>query len=342
MVSIDSERFCREMLVKVSRTFAVGTSFLPLQLRRAVTIGYLICRIADTVEDDLDLPVPEKLRLLEAFTECLTSKEAADGYAALAVAVSGKAQDLELLAGNAQVFAVYRTFTARTQATIATWVVEMVRGMADFVRRHPEGIRIASVEEFRKYCYYVAGTVGHLLTELWREHSFGVDEARYRRLLVNCEAFGEALQTVNILKDIAWDAERENAIYIPRELFPANLADAQTLLAPERRTVNRRALDALIDLARVDLEGAVAYVREIPMTAFRVRTFCLLPILFAVATLRELETSSAMLEPGGGVKITRTEVKALVLAGSAAATNNASVDWIVDRVRRKPYLSFVG
>jgi farnesyl-diphosphate farnesyltransferase len=330
------------MLVKVSRTFAVGTGILPLQLRRAVTVGYLICRIADTVEDDLALAVPEKLRLLEAFSACLTSKEAADGYAELASAVSGKPQDLELLAGNARVFDVFRTFTPRTQETITTWVGEMVRGMADFVRRHPEGIRIASVEEFRKYCYYVAGTVGHLLTELWREHSFGIDAARYRRLIVNCEAFGEALQTVNILKDIAWDAERENAIYIPRELFPGHRADAQTLLAAESRTANRASLDALIDLARVDLEGAVAYVRDIPPTAFRVRMFCLLPILFAVATLRELEQSSAMLEPGGGVKITRTEVKALVVAGSAAATNNASVDWIVDRVRRKPYLSLVG
>ncbi len=330
------------MLVKVSRTFAVGTNYLPYQLRRAVTVGYLICRIADTVEDDLGLPVPEKLRLLEAFSACLHDAEAAEGYASLASAVSGKPQDLELLAGNARVFEVFRTFTPRTQETIATWVAEMVRGMADFVRRHPEGIRIASVEEFRKYCYYVAGTVGHLLTELWREHSIGVDDARYRRLLVHCEAFGEALQTVNILKDVAWDAERENAIYIPRELFPDHRADAATLLHAESRAKNRLALDALIDLARHDLEGAVAYVREIPLTAPRVRTFCMLPILFAVATLRELEGTSAMLEPGGAVKITREEVKALVVAGSAAAVNNASVDWIVERVRRKPYLSLVG
>jgi hypothetical protein len=36
--------------------------------------------------------------------------------------------------------------------------------------------------------------------------------------------------------------------------------------------------------------------------AFQIRLFCLLPVLFAVATLREIEKSSAMLLSGGGVE----------------------------------------
>ena len=43
----------------------------------------------------------------------------------------------------------------------------MVGGMRRFVLEQPDGIRIASVEEFRRYCYYVAGTVGHLTSALF-------------------------------------------------------------------------------------------------------------------------------------------------------------------------------
>ena len=35
-------------------------------------------------------------------------------------------------------------------------------------------------------------------------------------------AFAEALQTVNILKDVAVDAEKENSVYVPEELLRAH------------------------------------------------------------------------------------------------------------------------
>ncbi len=98
---------------------------------------------------------------------------------------------------------------------------------------HPGGIRVATIDEFRRYCYYVAGTVGHLLTELWHEHSYVVGRKTYERLLADCEAFGEALQTVNIVKDVAWDAEHENAIYVPTTLLQAAGSAHETLLRPD-------------------------------------------------------------------------------------------------------------
>ncbi len=214
----------------------------------------------------------------------------------------------------------------------------MVRGMRHFVLEHPEGIRIASVGEFREYCYYVAGTVGHLLTELWYEHSYVVGERTYARLLEDCEAFGEALQTVNILKDIAWDAERENAIYIPAELLAAVGSSHDTILGAERRTANRDALGPLMQLAHNDLERALRYIEALPAAAVRIRLFCVLPVLFAIATMRELEGTDAMLVPGGSVKIERAEVRALVVAASTSTLTNASLRWLADRVRKRPFV----
>jgi len=64
--------------------------------------------------------------------------------------------------------------------------------------------------------------------------------------------------------------------------------------------------------------------------------FCILPLLYAYATLRELTRSRAMLRPGGTVKITRREVRVLMIAGLLLASSDAGVRWMVARVRRVP------
>ena len=51
-----SEERQRLLLPRVSRTFALGIKLLPPRLERPVRTGYLLCRIADTIEDDLALP----------------------------------------------------------------------------------------------------------------------------------------------------------------------------------------------------------------------------------------------------------------------------------------------
>ena len=67
----------------------------------------------------------------------------------------------------------------------------------------------------------------------------------------------------------------------------------------------------------------------------------MLPVLFAIATMRELERSEAMLVPGGAVKIARAEVRALVVAGSTSTLTNRTLRWLVERVRKRPF-TFAG
>jgi farnesyl-diphosphate farnesyltransferase len=47
--------YCKKMLPLVSRTFALNIGHLNGVLHRAVLIGYLLFRIADTIEDSIDL-----------------------------------------------------------------------------------------------------------------------------------------------------------------------------------------------------------------------------------------------------------------------------------------------
>jgi farnesyl-diphosphate farnesyltransferase len=206
------------------------------------------------------------------------------------------------------------------------------------VLAHPRGIRLHTLAEYHEYCYYVAGTVGYMLTDLWREHSPAVGDGEYRALVEKARAFGEALQTVNILKDVAVDAERENAIYVPEELLRAHGSSHATIIDPAYETANHAALASLIELAWKNLDDAREYFLLVPRRAFAVRLFCILPLLYAYATLRDLTRSRAMLRPDGSVKISRGEVRSLLWTGVALAPSNAMIAWLVGRVRQNAFV----
>ena len=331
------EQFCQDILPQVSRTFALSIKFLPGSLGRAVLCGYLLCRIADTVEDDPEASIEMKTRLLDDFLKCFDDVDKANNYHNLTTQVSGDPAHLKLVQNTNLVFALYRSLTQQSQKTLRHWVYEMVIGMKKFVVLYPNGLRIKDIAEYKEYCYYVAGTVGFLLTDLWYEHSPSVDEELYLSLRKTCAEFGEALQTVNILKDIAWDAKEENAIYIPQDALKSEGSSHQQILNPEFLDQNHQAIQSLVKLAWTDLEHATNYLQSIPKAAIPIRLFCVLPLMFAYATLRDITRTDTMLKDGGNVKISRSEVKSLIMFAPLTVISNHSIRWLVDRVRTNPF-----
>lgn len=332
-----AERFCDEILPGVSRTFAISIRLLPGELGRAVLCAYLLCRIADTIEDDATRPAPERGQLFDRMLGAFEGAEQATLFRDAARRLAGDPAHIELVRRADDVFLVWRSLPARTRAHVRRWVEEMARGMRQIVLAHPDGIRLRTMREYEDYCYYVAGTVGFMLTDLWHEHSRAVNDRVYAVLRERARAFGEALQTVNILKDVASDAERENAIYVPDELLRRHGSSHATFLDPAHETANHAALTALIERAWRNLDEARDYLMLVPRRALAVRLFCLLPLLYAYATLRDLTRSRAMLRPGGTVKISRAEVRALMAAGVCGVWSNALVGALVRRVRTAPF-----
>jgi len=330
--------FARGIIGRVSRTFAIGISILPGDLGKAVLTGYLLCRIADTIEDDGSSPASRRQELLAKFIACFDDRTLAAhfGEEAADIKVADPAYR-ELLSGTKQVFDVLDSLPPESAQIVSRWSKELSGGMSEFVGRYPNGIRIQTLEEYRRYCYYVAGTVGHMLTDLFFFHSRHIDDENYRRLLVNSEAFGEGLQTINILKDIAWDIEHENAAYIPEELLRERGSSHQMILHGDRIAQNREALITLVDLAKLDIKKSLDYINALPKMAAQIRLFCLLPVLFAVATLREIEGSTAMLQSGGAVKISRSEVRSLIVAGVVSTVSNSTTRWVVGKTYRNRF-----
>ncbi len=332
----EADEFCREILPGVSRTFAVGIRLLPGDLGDAVRCAYLLCRIADTIEDAPQLAASEKAGLLAAFDDCLDDARAADEFTRRVAAISGEAAHVRLVRGSMLVLISYRGLPDATRAHVRRWVGEMILGMRKFVLAYPHGIRIQSIEEYREYCYYVAGTVGYLLTDLWREHEASIGAREYEALRERSRAFGEALQTVNILKDVARDAEHENSIYIPEELLRAHGSEHAAILTADRGRENHAALGALVQLAWRDLDHAKAYLLTIPRRAVAIRLFCALPLLFAYATLRDITARPGAISRRENVKISRREVKSLTLLSVLGVMSNRALAALVERARTKP------
>ena len=333
----DAAQFCGAILPAVSRTFALGIKTLPGALGHAVLDAYLLCRIADTVEDAPNVDPAVKAAMFDDFLAAFDDPVALRRFLASVAELTGDTAHLALTRNADLVLEHFAGLPAATRAMVRKWVAEMAIGMRKFVLLYPNGIRIQTIEEYKEYCYYVAGTVGYMLTDLWHEHSRSIGAQRYAILRERCRAFAEALQTVNILKDVAVDVEKENSVYVPEELLRAHGSTQSRILAPELVASNRAALSQLIALAWHDLEEARNYLLLIPRRAVAIRLFCMLPLLLAYATLRDLVQSTAMLRPGGSVKISRREVKSLLMTGSMLVMSNWAVRRLVERVRVREF-----
>ena len=69
MDSVSSDEVYQDQILPhVSRTFALTIPQLPPALSISVTSAYLLCRIADTIEDEPALSAPETLALLQRFS----------------------------------------------------------------------------------------------------------------------------------------------------------------------------------------------------------------------------------------------------------------------------------
>jgi farnesyl-diphosphate farnesyltransferase len=316
------------MLPKVSRTFAICIRLLPDELEHPVLIAYLLCRIADTIEDSPTLPAGEKEGLFAHFRECLDAP-GADAHR-LRETFAAPRSDEELLAREADaVLREFRRLPEGQQEAVRPWVQEMSSGMAEFTRQAEDGPAarleaLATVGELDRYCYYVAGTVGHLLTELFRLHDGPADVARWERLRTLATSFGLGLQLTNIIKDVA-DDRRRGWSFVPRQLCDVAGIRPEDLQDPRFQEAGRRVMLSLIEKAKGHLSDALEYSTTLPRWQYGMRLFCLTSLYFAVRTLRLAEGDSRLLDPEHKVKISRAKVYRTILTTRVIAPSNGLV-----------------
>lgn len=321
--------YCGEMLPKVSRTFALCIRLLPPDLERSVMLAYLLCRIADTIEDADDIPVDDKRELLQRFAGNISTPEAEVGYLQAAFTDDGTAED-QLCHHADRVLRCFGRLDRDEQEAVRPWVEEMCAGMVDFSREPVSpGSAMPSlerVEDLDRYCYYVAGTVGHLLTALFGRRLAPRDQGRITQLDAYATSFGLGLQLTNIIKDAAQD-HRLGWSFIPRELCEREGIGVDELFGPGQEEASHNVFAVLIEKARGHLKDALHYTTLLPASQYRIRLFCLTSLFFAVRTLSLAAADDGPLVQGGTVKITRGEVYRILATTCVVAPSNRMVKW---------------
>ena len=315
------------ILQYVSRTFALTIPQLPAELRRVVSNAYLLCRIADTVEDDNAVNSKQTRRLADMFAQVVAGNVPAKEFSdALYPLLSEQTieEEHDLIKNTESVIRITYSFNDNQKNALERCIRIMAKGMADYQDTETlDGLEdLAAMDE---YCYYVAGVVGEMLTELFCDYSdeINADKDELMKLAVS---FGQGLQMTNILKDI-WDDRARGACWLPRDIFQREGFDIRELSENNKNEDFQRGLEQLIAVARNHLNDALTYTLMIPPHEKGIRKFCLWALGMAVLSLDKLNNHRDFSQ-GAEVKITRRSVKATVASTSLLVSN----DWALKKL----------
>lgn len=313
------------ILPGVSRTFALTIPQMPAPLRHQVCNGYLLCRIADTVEDEPALTPAMKRRYLERLSQVVAGCASPVAFAGeLRPQLSGATLPAEqdLVANTPRIVRVTRGFPAAVRAPIERCVRVMASGMSEFQRE--ASVRgLDDVPHLNRYCYHVAGVVGETITHLLCAHSREI-AARQDALLAPAASFGQALQMTNILKDM-WEDYRRGVCWLPRDVFRLAGYDLRSLASGRTGPRFREGLSVLLGIARTHVGHAMRYILLIPPRHQEVRRFLVWTLGMSVLTLRRIH-ARPQFQRAGDVKISRLSVRTTCVTARLLARSDRALD----------------
>ena len=327
------EEYQKQILQGVSRTFALTIPQLPEQLRTVISNAYLLCRIADTIEDDNALSPAQARKFADMFVDVVAGKIPAEQFAGeLFPLLSDHTIPAEhdLIKHTPSVIRITHGFNPVQRRALECCIRIMAKGMADYQTVESlDGLEnLAAMDD---YCYYVAGVVGEMLTELFCDYSPEINQHR-DRMMPLAVSFGQGLQMTNILKDI-WEDRKRGACWLPRDIFLREGLQLGDLHRGDANPAFERGLGVLIAVARDHLQDALKYTLLIPPHETGIRRFCLWAVGMAVLTLNKLNQRRNF-SAGNDVKISRRSVKATVFITSLFARNNKALNLLFARSSR--------
>jgi phytoene/squalene synthetase len=289
-ISAEKTTYLSERMAEVSRSFALVVRCLETPLDDYMATAYLLCRVADNFEDCTRSASWKQSRFAE-FTDLLHRPGTAEDVLAEWERLEwpGLTPDESRMMGLATgppLWDIYERMDGDATQSIRRWVSTMARGMVDPDDPHAtphaandNGKRyLATVSDYNEYCYYVAGTVGHLATELVAQHH-GFTTQILDDLRMLSGACGRGLQKTNIVKDFKDDLRR-GISYLPGTWLAD--ADFEPLhLKGASMKWTRMVIQDLIG----ELRDAIEYVLRLPTDARGYRMASLLCLSPAYETV---------------------------------------------------------
>ncbi len=340
-IATEEKEYLQTWMNNVSRSFSLVVSFLEEPLNYYMSAAYLICRVVDNIEDCTQ-PFSWKKQRFAEYRQLLVEPASASDLLNRwdALVWPGLTDTEQKLMGSEHGLPLYR-FYARIpeneRSSIRRWTLAMAQGMCAMIdpEQTPELLRrgnvaiLKDVDDYNQYCFFVAGTVGHMITELVIDHYRLSDEVSYQ-LLQGCEACGRGLQKTNIIKDFAKDVER-GISYLPATWLE-EAGDTPLILASASLTWKYKVIHDIV----MELREATDYLLALPYGAAGYRMSSLLALLPAYQTLLlAAKKRDILFTPSHVVKISRPTMAKCKWDAKAMLADNEAIRRYSSRIEAK-------
>lgn len=305
------------ILQRVSRTFALTIPQLPDPLPEVLGNAYLLCRIIDTIEDEPQLSFLQKKAFSETFIKVVRGEELAESFSKKLTPLLSSAMsksEHNLIANTAQIIRITHSFSFSQRKSIERCIIIMSQGMMKFQEGLTNRKSLEDIHQLNLYCYYVAGVVGEMITELLCDYSSEINQKK-DQLFHLSSSFGQGLQMTNILKDI-WADRQRGACWLPKDIFQSVGFDLDLLTSesdPKFQSSPEFVVGILnlISIAQKHLAHALDFTLLIPSYETGIRCFCLSSLGMAVLTLKKIRKYPYYTH-ANEVKISRRSVCAIM------------------------------
>ena len=199
------------MLAGVSRSFYLTLRLLPVPMRDAASLGYLLARTSDTLADSTNATHQTKSEFLDQFRAAVAGEQQSPRWPVALLNTVPDPRERRLLEACGDLIEWLGRLPAGEAALVREVVAIIIGGQkldlerfADASREHPFALPDdAALED---YTWRVAGCVGAFWTKLGfltMKDRFSISTEA--DLLERGIAYGKGLQLVNILRDVAED-----------------------------------------------------------------------------------------------------------------------------------------
>ena len=301
-----------QLLKHTARTLYLSAKLLPPTIRPAFCTAYLLCRYADTIADTPLLPPEKRLAYVKQFPQWVLQKnpQAVNELTQQICSAKDTQHEENLLRNFPDCLAALDQLPTQQQAAILQVVQAVCHGMEIDLQTFPpetaqHPVAFSQTKELENYCHLMGGAPGIFWSQLIVMSTV---------LAVPADQFcqwgqdlGDALQIVNILRDLPRDLRISRCYFPQEELQPLGLSAAD-LLRPENAPAFEPIKQKWIAWGRRKLSSAHAYFTSLPKMAPRHRTAVAWPVLWAADTLNKLEQAPNLLDPAVRVKIPRARI----------------------------------
>lgn len=329
------------LLKYTSRSLYLSARILPRTIQDAFGIAYLLCRYADSIADTSLLPPQRRLYWIAKYPQMIANPNENE-QKELVKEICGSSDnpyEKELLENLPRCLQAFQALCAPQQQAVLEVASQVCDGMQMDLQTFPaensgQIAALQTAENLEHYCHLMGGAPGVFWSTLIAQTVRLPIEKEH--LLLLGRNIGDALQIVNILRDLPKDLRIGRCYFPSEELAPLGLSP-QDLLDPKSSPRFEPIKQKWIYWGLSKLQSAFEYMQALPKTQLRHRAAVAWPVLWTADTLYKVYQEQNLLDVAHRVKIPRRVIyKTMLLSPFILPSNRLFAKWLKNKMALFP------